>query len=338
MQAMRAWRAILALFLFVAIAAAPRIHTRGAVPAAPPASASELLAQVNALRAANGLPAYRATQAVMAAAQAHSDYQASIGSVTHTGAGGSRPRDRAAAAGYGGGGTIFVSENILGGGGFTASDAVQAWQGDALHLNTMLGASYQDAGAGMAEAGGAVYYTLDVGYVAGSEAPPPPADGATPAATAAAANPTLAAVTPVFTVTPHADGSIVHVVQPGQALWSIAIAYQVKVADLWELNGLNESSVIYPGDKILVKAAPPTATPTITLTPTRTPRPTRLTATLRPTRTPGPPGSPTPPPASLTQAAQQAAAQPIDPLLLTIVTLVAVGAALILFGAVFRRR
>jgi LysM repeat protein len=334
---MRTWRACCALLILLVIVAAPRATSRGAAPAAPYAGAAELLAQVNALRAANGLPAYRTNQTLMSIAQAHSDYQASIGDVTHTGPGGSRPRDRAAAAGYGNGGTIFISENIVGSPGMTAGEAVQAWQGDALHLNTMLGASYQDAGAGMAEANGVIYYTLDVGYVAGSEAPAPPADGTAAAAvTAPAANPTPAAVTPVYTVTPRADGSILHIVQPGQALWSIAIAYGVKVADLWALNGLNDRSVIYPGDKILVKEAPPTATPTVTLTPTRTPRPTRVTATLRPTRTPPPPGSPSSTPAA--PAAKPAAPAPQDPLLVTIIALVAVGAALILFGALFRRR
>jgi uncharacterized protein YkwD len=46
----------------------------------------------------------------MAATQAHREYQASIVSVTHTGAGGTRARDRAVAAGYGGGATVNVSK------------------------------------------------------------------------------------------------------------------------------------------------------------------------------------------------------------------------------------
>jgi uncharacterized protein YkwD len=70
---------------------------------------------VNNLRASNGLPPYEIDSILMSIAQGHSDYQAAIGEVTHTGAGGTRPRDRAAAAGYGGGGTFFISENIAGG-------------------------------------------------------------------------------------------------------------------------------------------------------------------------------------------------------------------------------
>ncbi|MDX1437480.1 MAG: CAP domain-containing protein, partial [Anaerolineales bacterium] len=97
------------LFLTIALVAGPG-------PAkAQGGSAADLIAAVNALRASNGLPPLQADSALMSIAQAHSNYQASIGSVTHTGAGGTRPRDRAAAAGYGGGATIFVSENIAGG-------------------------------------------------------------------------------------------------------------------------------------------------------------------------------------------------------------------------------
>jgi uncharacterized protein YkwD len=56
--------------------------------------AYQVIALVNAVRAAYGLPDYTANAALMSAAQAHSEYQASIGSATHTGKGGSRAGDR----------------------------------------------------------------------------------------------------------------------------------------------------------------------------------------------------------------------------------------------------
>ncbi|HIE57170.1 MAG TPA: CAP domain-containing protein, partial [Anaerolineales bacterium] len=62
---------------------------------------AQVIAAVNAFRTAQGLPALEVDYALMGAAQAHSDYQASIGQVTHTGAGGSRPIDRAYAWGFG---------------------------------------------------------------------------------------------------------------------------------------------------------------------------------------------------------------------------------------------
>ena len=116
-----------------------------------------------------------------------------------------------------------------------------------------------------------------------------------------------AVVQAVITATPGADGSIVHEVQPGQALWSIAIAYGVKIADLIALNKLPAAPVLSIGQKIIVQPAfTPTVSPTVTLTPrppTRTPTPTATpktptiapTATLTPTATPRPLFNFTPP-------------------------------------------
>src|SRR5512143_1752709 len=56
-----------------------------------------LIDAVNNLRAGSGLAPYQANSILMSVAQAHSDYQAAIGQVTHTGSGGTRPRDRATA-------------------------------------------------------------------------------------------------------------------------------------------------------------------------------------------------------------------------------------------------
>ena len=50
------------------------------------------------------------------------------------------------------------------------------------------------------------------------------------------------------------DGSSVHIVQSGQSLWSISQAYGVSLNTLREMNGLVESSVIHPGDEIIVEA------------------------------------------------------------------------------------
>lgn len=224
-------------------------------------SPSEVIQLVNQLRKANGLPPYVVNNALMAAAQAHSEYQASLGSITHTGAGGSRPRDRAIAMGYGGGASVFVSENIAGGSNLTAQNAVQWWQGDAPHLDTMLSPNYRDVGAGVAVSGGVVYYTLDAGYVANSPAPAP-SDGTTspgynPTGTPV---PTTEIIIPVAVATPKPDGSIVHVVQQGQTLWRIADTYKVKLDIILALNGLTQDSVIFPGEKLLIKTADVTPT------------------------------------------------------------------------------
>lgn len=218
--------------------------------------ANEVISLVNQLRAARGLAAYQANGALMAAAQAHSEYQAKIGSITHTGAGGSRPADRAIAAGYGGGLKVYVSENIYGGNNASPQQAVGWWQGDSLHLTTMISPNYVDVGVGVAVGGNTVYYTLDAGYISGSpgsQVNPPSGDGSSPKPTAPS-GPTVVAIIPVQVATPAADGSIIHIVQPGQALWNIAAAYKIELADLLAINGLTKESFIHPGDKIIVRS------------------------------------------------------------------------------------
>ncbi len=253
--------------------------------------AGELIQLVNQLRSANGLEPYRKNNALMAAAQGHSEYQAAIGNVTHTGQGGSRAKDRAISTGYGGGAAVSVSENIAGGMNLTASTAVQWWQGDSIHLTTMLSPDYQDVGAGVAVAGDQVYYTLVVGYVAGAQAPPPDnVNSETPLGPTSTPFPTAEIVIPIILATPNPDGAIIHVVRQGQALYGIATAYKVNISDLLALNGLTLDSVIFPGNELLIKAADATSTDLSAATPLSTPRkspsPETAIVTPRPSRTP----------------------------------------------------
>lgn len=87
------------------------------------------------------------------------------------------------------------------------------------------------------------------------------------------------------TVTPQADGSIVHIVREGETLINIALAYNIPLRDLLDLNNLTTQSVIFPGEKLIIRKAS-TPTPTAAITDTPTPRP--ATPTRRPTRTPTP--------------------------------------------------
>ena len=218
-------------------------------------SAHDVIAAVNQVRAANGLPAYQVDGSLMASAQAHSEYQASIGSITHTGRGGSDVKSRAIAVGYGSGAAVSVIENIYGGTNATPQQAVSNWQGDSLHLNTLLSSKAVDAGTGVATDGSLVYYTLDVGYIVGS------GSSSTTGSTTAPA--TAIAFYPVKVSTPNPDGSVIHVVQPGQTLWSIAATYKIGLPDLLNLNGFTNSTFIYPGQQITIKSsgALPSETP-----------------------------------------------------------------------------
>ncbi len=263
-------------------------------------SAAEVISSINAYRTQNGLPAYETNSKLMAAAQAQSDYQASIGSVTHTGPGGNRPRDRAYAVGYGDGNSIWISEIIYGGVNATVGTAVGWWKTSTVHNNTMLSSQYRDIGAGVATAGGMVYYTAVTGYITGSAAPEN--------TSGSDSQPQVQAplVIPVVPAEPQEDGSIVHTVRTGQSLWNIAAVYDVPLERILELNNLMENSMLQLGQEILVMTsseaaaritpsaepaqeltedpvevtAEPSYTPTITVTPrVETPEPVEAAPT-----------------------------------------------------------
>lgn len=266
---------IVSLVLMTALFGAPKAaYGKGLTAYANPATPGQVIAAINAYRAANGLYGYTQSSTLMAVAQGQSDYQASIGTVTHEGPGGSRPRDRAIAAGYGGGATVFVSEIIYGGGDGTVETAITWWKNSSLHNDQMLASTYIEIGAGVASNGSRNYYTAVMGYIAGG-APPVSSgnnsssgnDNGSNAAPTAAAAPAVVII-PAIAATPQADGSIVHIIRTGQALWNVAAVYDVPLATVLELNNLPEWAVVHPGDEILVRpasseaaSASPTPTP-----------------------------------------------------------------------------
>ena len=292
-----------------------------------------LIDAVNNLRAANGLPAYQENSILMSIAQAQTDYQAAIGQCTHSGPGGTAPTQRAADADYGDGTTFRITENYACGTNMSVGEAISRWLEDDPHIQTMLGANYQDIGAGVTEAGGWVYYTIDVAYVAGSGNYVPPK-------TVTPGGPTAIPYYPVQTVTPMPDGSIVHTVQLGQNLSIIAKGYGLTVAEIKELNNLSSDN-IYVGDKLLIRKAgtpAPTATATATSTPTRAATPTH-----KPTRTPTPSVTAV---ASSTEAdlvaAEVGTPNGSDPvgniMVIAIIGLAAGGVVLMVVGSLLRRR
>lgn len=320
----------------------------------------QLISEVNGLRAAYGLPPYQVDNALMSAAQNHSDYQAQIGAWTHTGQGGSRPHDRAVAAGYGGGAQVYVSENVAMGVNLSPAKTVkELWQ-DGIHLETMISDLYTHIGAGVGTSGDYVYYTIDVGYIAGSAgSAETPQDSSTPVGAGGTALPTQIPVEPINISTPGVDGSIFHVVKYGQFLENIASAYEVQLTDLLAINGLTGDVVIYPGDKLLIKPSqipgdvqneqsdpafektePVTDTPQATMTPL----PTAATPT---------PPSPTVVAMSLSSAVETSPTQMVstvevqpredesgsfDTLLLAVVGLAVSGVAMILIGNALKQR
>ena len=75
----------------------------------------------------------------------------------------------------------------------------------------------------------------------------PPAQDATPASTPSSA------ATPVWvSPTPDETGAIVVIVQPGESLWVIAARAGLSLPELLALNDLSGSTVISPGDAIVI--------------------------------------------------------------------------------------
>lgn len=249
------------LILFVLIAGSPGAQSN---------SPHALIEAVNEMRAGYELAPYEIDNHLMEVAQAHSDYQASIKTLTHNRADGSGP-----------GAHGISSENIASGvASTTLSSIVYSQWSDYWHTHTLIGYSSGRVGAGMAEADGIYYYTLVVVNTGVStNLPDSSQPTAVQGATTAAEQPSRPSSS-IVTVTPREDDAVVHVVQAGQTLWGIANAYGVTVDDLKAINGLySDNPTIRVGQQIFVRAP---STPTITATPAP---PTR---TLRPTRTVNP--------------------------------------------------
>jgi LysM repeat protein len=260
-------------------------------------SPSDLISTVNGVRTGYGLPALEVDYSLMASAQATSDTMAASGSCSHLG----NATGRMAAYGYGGGAAVYGTENIACGNNLDVATTVYSYWADAVHMMPMVESQYTHIGAGVTVVDGRVYYVIHAAYSSGASSSGGSGSGAV--ATQAANGtplPTRPVVVAIVTATPKADGSITHIVQTGQTLWSIAASYGLTLDEIKALNNRTSNTLVVVGDEIIIRAAPtvtpsptvtntappPTATATRTPTP-RTPTATR-TATPTPTLTPKP--------------------------------------------------
>ena len=134
--------------------------------------ATWLYDQINGLRASLGLHGYAWNGALNAAAQAHSEWMAATGIISHEGEFDRGPGDRAVTFGYGG---RSVTENIYGGGRANPQIAWNFWVNSGVHYAAIAHVNKNEIGIGVARGEGGTYYTLMFGQGSGVAAPAPPA-------------------------------------------------------------------------------------------------------------------------------------------------------------------
>ena len=272
----------------------------------------DLINAVNQLRIANGLDPLAVHPSLMEAAQWEADAIAG-GAPGHTHPPGLTLGAWLISLGYPLAGNIaldgYRSENWAGGSELTVEETIRFWLGDAPHTNTMLSVQRSDIGAGVAQGtdpwGKTVYYYVietALQTSSGQQQPeavdlltaiPETISAIYPDGTQAAAAASISQyIVPITVATARPDGDVVHEVRNGQSLWSIAIEYGVRIAEIKRFNNLGGNEV-YTGQLLLVQKSATQPAPTATIpapaattivpatpqpSPTRTPSPTPSTA------------------------------------------------------------
>jgi len=148
-----------------------------AIPVTPDLAGAELdlFNRTNALRAQNGLAAYRNADRLNAAAQRQSNDMANLGQVSDTGSDGSTVRQRVLDTGYG---DYPVAEDVYGG-VVTLDDVWRFWSTDPAQRDALLSQQFHDVGVSAVKGkSGTFYYTIVFGaQPSAPEAPPAPTPG-----------------------------------------------------------------------------------------------------------------------------------------------------------------
>ena len=211
-------------------------------------SAYELILAMNTLRVAYGLPALIEDPIVNAVAQNTAATMAANNMSWHIG----DVRGRIASAGYGGGGTVWATENFAVSSGGMGIDEIMAVWADPDHMRPAVTPAYCHVGAGVARAAnGQIYYILQAAYVSGGECGSTTSSGGT-LQPGAIPNLVPQLIMPVKIATADAEGKVFHEVQAGQSFWSIAIAYQITIHDLEVWNNLSRDTPLKAGQRLFI--------------------------------------------------------------------------------------
>lgn len=288
----------------------PLFQETSSTPAPPSTlTPADVINAVNALRLANGLNTLSVHPVLMqvAALQA-SVLAASEGAVGHQRPCGMTLGRQLLSMGFPLWGDLsmdgYRSENWVA--AATLEQAMAFWQSDAEHMDTMTDPNRSHIGAAIAVSD-QVYMVLETALATNTGKHQ---STAYDILTGIPMTQTLCAgfasgdisnySIPVIVSTARPDGDVVHEVQYGQTLWSLAEMYQVSIEQIKLLNGLVDDNIL-PGWKLLIQKSatqppPVTDTPLVVITPTETKYPTAI-----PLYTKMPILSPTLPSASLSE-------------------------------------
>ncbi|MEJ5224710.1 MAG: LysM peptidoglycan-binding domain-containing protein, partial [Anaerolineales bacterium] len=216
-------------------------------------SAYDLILAMNTLRVSYGLPPLVEDPIVNAVAQATAQTMAANLMSWHIG----NVRGRLASAGYGGGATVWATENFAIGRASTGIDEIMAMWADPDHMRPAVEAAYCHVGAGVAQAAdGRIYYVLQAAYISGQAcgaySTAPSGSAGSGSGAGYGAGPAVGLIVPVKIATPDAEGKVYHVVQPGQSLWAIAIAYKVTIRDLEVWNNISRTVPLQTGQRLFI--------------------------------------------------------------------------------------
>lgn len=224
----------------------PALANPNAAPRQHQVSGYDLIAAMNVLRMSYGNAPLIEDPIVNAVAQSTAEIMAAGQLSWHIG----DVKGRLAAAGYGGGRTVFATENFAIGSANVTIDEIMVMWADYEHMRPATTSHYCHVGAGTATASnGMTYFILQAAYISGQ-----PCEGGSPMPTLRPGETPIAygPITPVELVEPDKDGNYLHTVKPGQSFWSIAVAYGVTIKDILRWNNLPENYVLRTGDKLFI--------------------------------------------------------------------------------------
>ncbi len=252
------WLLILPLLASLLVPASGALASRPAALSVQPSgvTAYDLIIAMNTLRVSYGLPALVEDPIIDAVAQSTAQTMAAAEMSWHIG----NVSGRLASAGYGGGAKVWGTENFAVG-NYNSVDQIMVVWSDPDHMLPADTPAYCNVGAGMAQApNGMTYYILQAAYtsakscgeyrsVTGATLQP----GGTTDENTVPGVPQV--IVPVKIATPGADGKIYHVVEAGQSLWAIAVAYKTTIKDLQTWNNLAEGTKIQIGQRLFIPSS-----------------------------------------------------------------------------------